>query len=293
MSFPESWQPERTAGVGSFISRIDYRLPDGLLYTWTSRRHRKGFALQRSVPAGTAGTHRRHRPRLWVWAPRRIGWWIALSFMVGAACFAVASFAGLSPGNFGRLGSDATLTNSVFFAGSIFFTAAAYLQLLETINADRRAAIARSEAPQEKFRWFAWQPDRIGWLSAAIQLLGTILFNLNTLDALLPRLNWLQQDLLIWTPDMIGSVCFLVASWLAVLEFCHSYWSWKIEDLSWWIVVINLLGSVAFMVSAMYAVAGPDPATALDLWVVNLSTMIGALCFFLAAYLLVPEIALG
>jgi len=289
----ESWQPERSVGAGPFVSRIDYRLPNGLLYTWTSRRHRKGFALQRGMPAGAAGTDEAHRLRLWVWAPRRIGWWIALAFMVGAACFAVASFASLSPGAVGRLGRDPTITNSVFFSGSIFFTVAAYLQLLETVNADRRAAIFRAEEPREKFRWFAWQPDRIGWLSAAIQLVGTVLFNINTLDALLPGLNWLQQDLVIWTPDMIGSVCFLVSSWLAVLEFCHSYWSWQVEDLSWWIVVVNLLGSVAFMVSAVYAVAGPGLATALNLWLVNAATLIGAMCFLLAAYLLVPEIALG
>jgi hypothetical protein len=47
------------------------------------------------------------------------------------------------------------------------------------------------------------------------------------------------------------------------------------------------------MVAAVYAVAGPGLATALDLWVVNVATLIGALCFFLAAYLLVPELALG
>ena len=285
-SFPSSWQLVHADGAGPFVSRLVHRLPDGSFHTWTSRHHRKGYGLL----ADTA-INRLRSPWFTVWAPAQLGWWIAVLFMIGSACFALASFAGLEPAAFGQLFQNVTVINTVFFTGSIFFTAAGYLQLLEAANADRRAMLARGELPKEKFRWFGWQPSQIGWLSAFIQCVGTLLFNINTLDALLPDLNWLQQDLLIWTPDLIGSICFLVSSWLAFLEFCHGHWCWPLHDVSWWIVMVNLLGSIAFMVSALFAVVLPGSANLFDLWVVNLTTCIGAMCFLVGAYLLLPEMA--
>jgi len=273
------------------VSRIVYRLPDGELYAWTSRRHRKGLALER-VRNDSARSPSGRKIALWTWAPRRLGWWIALLFMAGAACFAAASLGGIAPASVvGGWFRSASIANATFFAGSVFFTSAAYLQLLEAANADRQVALSRGERAPEGFRWFAWQPNRIGWLSTAIQLAGTILFNVNTLDAMLPQVDWLQADLVVWTPDMVGSVCFLVSSWLALLEFSHGYWSWKLRSVSWWVVCINLLGSVAFMASAMWAVAGPVAATSFDLWLVLSTTFVGAVCFLVGAYLLVPEIA--
>ena len=285
------WQLVRADGAGPFISRIVHRLPDGSFHTWTSRYHRKGGGLGRRVKATVTQAERWMSPWMDVWAPAALGWWISVLFMVGSTCFALASFAGLEPDVFSRLLQSVTVINAVFFAGSIFFTAAGYLQLLEAANADRRAALARGETPNEKFRWIGWQPGQIGWLSAFIQFLGTLLFNVNTLDALLPDLDWLRQDLLVWTPDLIGSICFLVSSGLALLEFCHGYWCWRLHNISWWIVMVNLLGSIAFMVSAVFAVVLPDSANLDALWIVNLSTCIGAVCFLVGAYLLLPEMA--
>ena len=274
----KDWVLVRTEGAGPFISRIVHRLPDGSLHIWTSRAHRKGGGIRCSI-AATA------------WAPAELGWWIAILFMTGSACFALGSLAGLAPDLLEAAFQHAAVVNTVFFIGSIFFTSAAYLQVLEAANADRRAAQARGEAPPHPFRWFGWQPGEIGWLSASVQFAGTLLFNMNTTDAMLPGLNWLNQDLLIWTPDAVGSICFLVASWLAVLECCHGMACWKIQGLDWWIVMINLLGSIGFGISARFAITLPRATDVLNLFAVNLWTFIGALCFLIAAWLLLPEMA--
>ncbi len=102
-------------------------------------------------------------------------------------------------------------------------------------------------------------------------------------------LAWRQQDLLIWTPNLFGSICFLVASQAALMEVSHSYWSWQPRDLSWWIAVINMLGSVLFMISALAAFVVPG-GRAVDPLIANLGTLGGALCFLAAAYLLIPEL---
>ena len=55
--------------------------------------------------------------------------WIAVLFMVGSACFAVGSVAGYSS----LVGARADAVT--YFAGSLFFTSAAYLQYVECISA--------------------------------------------------------------------------------------------------------------------------------------------------------------
>lgn len=283
----KGWALVRAEGAGPFVSQIVHRRADGSLHTWTSRGHRKGGGLLPAVKSAE------QRISLWsrLWSPAGLGWWIAVLFMIGSGCFALGSLAGLVPGLSALLFQQAAELNAVFFVGSLFFTSAAYLQLLEAANADRRARQARGLPLEEPFSWFGWQPGQIGWLSAAIQLVGTLLFNINTADAMLPGLDWLQQNQLIWTPDFLGSICFLAASWLAVLECCHGMAFWKIQGLSWWIVMINMLGSIGFGIAAIFAFTLPDASSVLDLGQVNFWILVGALCFLSGAYLLLPEMA--
>ena len=177
----------------------------------------------------------------------------------------------------------------VFFVGSFFFTAAASLQLLEAINGDV-AELGTGEAGQRPaWRWFAWKPRNAGYLASLIQWVGTLLFNLNTGDALLTGLDWVQEDILIWVPNMVGSICFLTASYLALIEISHGWWSFEPRQVAWWVVIINLAGSIAFQASALYGFSPPPPEAGWA-WDANLWTLIGALCFFSASYLMVPEL---
>jgi hypothetical protein len=66
-------------------------------------------------------------------------------------------------------------------------------------------------------------------------------------------LGWLQQDLAVWAPDFVGSILFLGSGYLAFGETCYTYWAWKPQSLSWWITFTNLVGCVAFMISAFFA----------------------------------------
>jgi hypothetical protein len=220
----------------------------------------------------------------------RLTWWVAALFMIGASCFALASGAGLLPRWFGAFADSPVQLNLVFFTGSLFFTSAAYLQLLAAVNADRISAIANRRTPAERFRWFALRPGEIGWTSAFTQFVGTVLFNFNTFDALIPGLDWLQEDLVIWGPDVLGSICFLVASGLAILEYWHARPDSATGDVSAWIVTINMLGSVAFGVSAVYAIFLPGTGDVLDVGAVNAWTLAGAVSFLVGAYLLLPEL---
>ncbi|MCC0067551.1 MAG: hypothetical protein H6896_11245 [Rhodovulum sp.] len=56
---------------------------------------------------------------------------------------------------------------------------------------------------------------------------------------------------------------FLVSGWLAFIETCHAHWAWRPHSLSWDITAINLLGCIAFMVSAVFGYV-PRPGAAFD-----------------------------
>jgi len=278
---PEDWQSVRRGGPGPFVTWEIVRRPDGGVVEFSSRRQRKGLGPRQLRSAGDArAPGLTPKPRHGVrWAPRLLGWWIAVLFMIGSACFAGAAAPGLSSV------APAAALGAVFFAGSLFFTSAAYLQYFQSINT------AGLPGTRHRRRALAWQPARIDWWACGIQLVGTVWFNINTADALRVGLTTRQQDLRIWTPDMIGSVCFLVASWLAVAEVCHGRWCVRRGDVSWSIAAINLLGSVFFMFAAIAAFVRPATGDLASASIANGGTFLGALCFFWGARLLLTELA--
>jgi hypothetical protein len=207
-----AWQ--ETRGVGPFVTAATY-VAKGEVRHWESRAHRKHcnrFAL------ATGST--------W-WAPGAVGWWIGILFAVGSACFAV----GALPGYAAAVG--VSTDNTTFFVGSLFFTSAATLQYLETVNVDPVAG----GRGHRRLRVLSWEPRRLDWWACAVQLIGTLWFNVSTFAAMLDGLNAHQAARLVWRPDAYGSVCFLVASALAWLEVGHAWAAWRPASLSWWIAL--------------------------------------------------------
>lgn len=134
-----------------------------------------------------------------------------------------------------------------------------------------------------------WSPHRIDWLAAAVQSVGTVFFNISTAHALSTSASS-ATDLnhAIWRPDAPGSACFLVSSYLSFAEVCHGSGRWMPRDLSWWITMGNLVGSVAFGVSAVASkFVASGEIRSVD-WT-TLGTFVGGLCFLGASILLLPE----
>ena len=271
MAYPETppgWTAVGRRRFGPFDTHVTFRREDGGMTEWRSRAHRKGASLlSRQEHSG------------W-WAPRRASWWIAVLFIIGSACFAIGPF----PGFVQLVGAGADA--AVFFAGSLFFTAAATLQYLETVNADRGPDRV---GERRRLRVLSFEPHRIDWCASAIQLAGTLFFNVSTFAALQEGLSTGQEDRLIWTPDVFGCACFLIASALAWGEMCGGVFSRPRREAEWWIAALNLLGSVAFAIAGVASYLVPDTGDVLDLAAANWTTGIGALCFLAGAVGLLVE----
>jgi hypothetical protein len=254
---------DRAGRVGPFVTFVEHVRPDGVVARWESRRHRKHL---RATPAGST----------WC-APASRGWWIAVLFAVGSLLFAL----GAVPGYTSAVGArwDAL----TFFIGSLFFTAAGFLAYREAVDAG-------PQAPRSaRRRFFVFQYRRIDWWAAAVQLAGTVYFNISTGNATRVDLTAQAANQHVWRPDAVGSICFLVASLLAWLEVCHGWLAWRPGSWSWWITLANLVGSIAFGASAVAGYINPATGQLHNAERSNLGTFIGALCFLVGALLLLPE----
>ena len=195
-------------------------------------------------------------------AARRANTWIGLLFAVGSLCFLVGPF----PGYVQLVGASAD--GMTFFVGSIFFTAAALIQFLTT----------RLTGGGGLDRW-----------AGGIQFAGTLFFNISTFAAMQDALGTKATDRLVWAPDAFGSTCFLVASVLAFRAANGSFWRRRHDDEPARISFVNLLGSVAFAISAIASFVVPSTGTVLDLAAANLTTAAGAACFLAGALLMLPR----
>ena len=185
---------------------------------------------------------------------------------MGSACFFIGPF----PGFVEVVGAGADA--AVFFAGSVFFTLAAGLELREgTLRLGR------------------WAADP-SWWSAAIQFAGTLLFNLDTFDALQSGLSTEQEDRLIFAPDLVGSACFLVSGMLAygVAAGPRPLHPPR-RDRAWRMATVNLVGCIFFGISAIASYVVPSSGSILDLAAANWTTALGALCFFIGALMLLAH----
>jgi hypothetical protein len=280
MDMGRQWERRRAAGPGPFVTREVWRRTDGLVVELESRRRRKRSPRLNGPGRPTAGG----RTAVY-WAPWRVSWWIGALFMIGSTCFAVPSVPG-----FAQATSDETAA-VIYFVGSLFFTSAGYLSLFESINAGREAGPDAPGARPPRIALVAWQPQRIDFWATGVQFVGTLFFNVNTFHALDVTLAGTAYDEAVWRPDAWGSLCFLVASYLALAEVCHSFWRLGGRGLSWWIAAVNMAGAVAFAVSAAGAWEVPEQGGALSATAAQLGTLTGAVCFFVAAFLLWPEAA--
>ncbi|MBI5232640.1 MAG: hypothetical protein HY876_10810 [Coriobacteriales bacterium] len=212
--------------------------------------------------------------------PRRLNSAIAALFAVGSACFAL----GTLPAYLDAVGAFGDAVT--FFVGSLFFTSASFSQLVQAQSPELNDPQAPADdlAPAHAVP-FAWLPRDRNWLAAATQFPGTLAFNVSTLFVTVTSLSVQQIDRLIWAPDFVGSVLFLVSSVVAILALGR-FLTWRPTSIPWRIAWLNMLGSIAFMISAIGSFVLPRTGDPIDPRWMNLGTFLGALCFFGGAILL-------
>ncbi len=266
------WSPKRSDGAGPFTSRVVWRLPGGGEASWESRAARKRGAMSVSGPTGEAAALRHAVPAI-ARRLRRLNWVAAGAFTIGGSLFALGAW-------IAQIGSgDATTAASVYFVGGIFFSVGGYASLLGAINAPRRVG-AHGALDLEPWRWWSYEPQRIDWLGTFVLFAGTLAFGISLAHSFLQGLSAQQVNRMIWAPEMVGCILFLISGHLGMVEIGHRFLPvFRPRDLGWWIVAINQVGSILFMVSALAAFTMPATDSLVNVSVANWGTLLGALCF--------------
>jgi hypothetical protein len=189
-------------------------------------------------------------------APRIMAW----AFGIGSACFLV----GPIPAYLALVGPR--LDALTFFVGSLLFTLGGGIQTW-LASATRNVDGA----------------GRAAWRAAVIQSAGTLFFNVTTARALQVTLGDPNYDRLVWRPDALGSVCFLVSGAIAYWASDRQGWLPARSDAGWWQPAVNLLGCVFFGISAVAGYVVGSSTEMVDQAAANVTTALGAACFLACA----------
>ncbi|MGO9382453.1 MAG: hypothetical protein ACLP4W_10240 [Mycobacterium sp.] len=187
-------------------------------------------------------------------------------FAIGSSLFAI----GTAPAFAMVAGAGAT--NLLCFIGSWFFTSAALIQLMLS---------------RPSMCWSRQTPSiRAEWLSAATQFVGTLRFNVSTGAALWAHRIPARRHF-VWWPDATGSVAFLISGALGVVAVTLTVGLVALKSRAWLAAWTNMIGSIAFASSAVGAFITRTGVTE-DALAANMGTFVGALCFLIAAVLILP-----
>lgn len=213
--------------------------------------------------------------------PGRLNTAIASLFIVGSACFALGSVPAYANG-VGGVADGVT-----FFVGSLFFTTAAFLQVVQAQTPGLTGVGAEGQNTRTPVRLWRWLPHDRGWSAAVTQFPGTLFFNVSTLAALAHNASVQEENRHVWRPDVYGSTLFLVASVFGILAV-GKFRSWRPHFLPWCIAWLNMIGSLLFMTSALASFVLPSSGDVINLRIDVAGTLFGALCFLIGAVLLFP-----
>ena len=297
LKFPKNWQPLQSFGVANFSTRIIHRTAQGNFHIWSSRRFRKRHSSEIKSGISDLISSKLKPFKYWTWQLDNLTWWIGFIFTLGSILFVVGAIPMMFPH------PPLERISVINFIGSVCFTFGSYAAFLEAINLNLDVTLIRDvEILEEKIgtvshpvpklikiKWFAWQPDRLEYWGTFIQFIGACLFNINCFFAMVQGLSWQSDDLLIWIPSTLASLHFCTASYLAVVEVSHSYWSWHFKDIEWWIVVLNLGGSLGFLSGSIFGFFGQGTIICCQEWGTNFSFLSGSLLFLGGSYLMIPE----
>ena len=163
---------------------------------------------------------------------------------------------------------------------SVFFTAGGWWQL-------QQARIGDQALLKDGPSW-----EWCGLRCALTQSVGTVLFNIDTF------FSWNQQQpnaelwlLLGILPNVIGSILFLISAAYGMQEVGHGrLLVFEPDHLGWWISIVNALGCVWFMQSAIAGWPTSVPLEqVLDSTMSMRTTLLGSLAFAIVGILSLAE----
>src|SRR5262245_8473667 len=271
LAHPARWALGRVEHAGWFTTGVTFHRGDGTSLHWASRAARRRGWTELRDAEGRVARIIEARPTT---ARRlaRVNVVAAVSFIIGGSMFAIGPL--LAEFSVGSIRT----ADVVYLVGGVFFSLGGYASVLQASNmptdVDESGSLSSAA-----WSWWRWRWHQIGWLSVLVLFVGTLFFGVSLVAAFAENLTARQSNGWIWLPDILGCVCFLASGHLALLEVCHGRIGVRTDDLGWWIVAVNQVGSVLFFLAGLAAFVWPATSTVVNEGIVNWGTFGGAVCF--------------
>jgi hypothetical protein len=185
---------------------------------------------------------------------------MGIFFALGSLCFVVGPLTAYA----NAVGGYAD--GLTFFIGSILFTLGGATQCLLAVpeRPDRPTGLA-------------------GWRTAWVQSVGTVLFNVMTFASIYILVTSNSYDTVVWVPNAIGSLCFLISGAIFYLSSPRRGLLPRMDHKGWWEAAVNMLGCVLFGISAVAGYVMGRPGAPVSAGITNWTTTLGAVCFLAVA----------
>ncbi|KAL9653891.1 hypothetical protein ABK040_012950 [Willaertia magna] len=256
------------------IESEDERFRYYVTHSWSSRRNRKARRQKasRKCRKSFLGFHvihpsqSRYEKGLHFLGFRfmNLSYWLAISFLIGSISMLIRGVSGMinnvwfnsNPRQ--ALILTKWLIDFTFWIGTIFMLITGIFTYLESINTPNvvslenwKLDVYRALTPANarnlnirKLKFFGFRWNQIDFYSCIFFLLGTCSMLVSTTWQFGKNPNVLAK----YIPLIVGSVLWLIHSYLNVLEVQHGKLRLKFKSLSWWIVWLQLFGNLCFLV---------------------------------------------
>eukprot|EP00890_Picochlorum_soloecismus_P003865 jgi/Picsp_1/447/NSC_00445-R1_integral membrane protein len=145
------------------------------------------------------------------------------------------------------------------------------------------------------WKWWGYVPS-IGFVAAFLQFIGATFFAIAVIcgvPGVIGATEWQLQQAFIWTMQCVGSVFFVISSWIMMVEEQANWYMPALDRIGWHASFWNLIGSIGFLLSAIFGYLANwegNGTVCCQLWGTAFNTYYGSWAFMIASALLYYEV---
>lgn len=236
------------------------------------------------------------RLQLFYFRPNNVFWYSMCFFIVGSSMFVLAG--GMFLWAVGNVTYDVyAVTGYLGFFGILCYQFGCWCGVMDSINLGRK----EPGWTFNQYKWFGFDLHSWYWWGWGLFFFGTPFFiwsNLLALPGVMPAdydylTNWVQWDLIYWTPLTIGGLFFVFGGFCGLIDGQEGkLWNPKVKDLTWWATLFYFVGSIGFTLNAVFgyfSYTGEGGFTCCQRYGTDFSYFWGSILFLVASYLLLID----
>lgn len=305
---------------------------DGYL-EYQSRPHRKNRYLDFHAKDPVSGIHvEPNVPHVLTCDWKNISWHVAVFFCLGSICWIVngqyalmqddstyvvnaIGYSGFAGGMLFWVGAYLAVVEALNVNKNLYYGAALekvvdaidgrlklhafHLRRAHALHLGKSKGVHRwaSVKPVDPlhWRWYGYEPS-IGFWAAFLQFIGATFFAVAVIcgiPGVIGASQWQLQQTFIWTMQTVGSVFFVVSSWMMMVEEQVNWYMPACGRIGWQSAFWNVLGSIGFLLSAVFGYLANwegKGTVCCQLWGTAFNTYWGSWGFMIASACLYYEV---